>query len=126
MVSGTKRYRNNGLYKRFYAELAPLTKPWQWSETGSPATIGMAKKDLHEFVRRAKKLLPIAKVYDFEPLAASEGGDIYMLRLLSVKRHLDEQRWDNACHDLYDVVHFHCIHDRRILYTIISLLEAYI
>lgn len=126
MARGIQRYRNKKLHKRFYAELAPLIKPWQWSETGSPATIGMAKKDLYEFVRRAKELLPIAKVYDFEPLAASEGGDTYMMQLLSVMRQLDEKRWDNACHELYNVVHFYCVQDRRILYTIICLLEAYI
>ncbi len=121
----TGSHRADKQYKIFRKELAPLVEPWQWSKVGSPVTNGMAKKDLQEFLRRAKKLLPKAVVYHFEPLSASEGGEIYIVRLLAVKRHLDEQRWDNACHELYDVVHFHCIHDRRILYTIISLLEAY-
>lgn len=123
---GTQRYRGSRLYKRFYKELAPLVKPWQWSDVGSLVTISMAKNDLQEFVGRAKKLLPKAIVYDFEPLSFQNGGEMYVKRLLAVKRHLDEQRWDNACHELYDVIHFHCIQDRRILYTIIKLLEAYL
>lgn len=126
MLRSWQRHHSSKMYKRFYRELAPLVKPWQWSEVGSQVTIGMAKKDLQEFVRRAKRLLPKAAVYDFEPLARCEKGEAYLRQMLVVKRYLDEQRWDNACHELYDVVHFYRIQDRRILYTIIKLLEAYV
>lgn len=113
-------------YKKFYAILAPLVKNWSWSEYVSPEITMQAKADLCDFLRQAKLLLPKAKIYNFEPLGYHEGGAYYLRRQLAVKRHLEEQRWDNACHELYDVVHFHCIQDRRVLYTIIGLLEAYL
>lgn len=113
-------------YKKFYTILAPLVKNWSWSEYVSPEVNMQAKADLCEFLRRAKLLLPKAKIYDFEPLSLRENGEMYIRRQMKVKRHLEEHRWDNACHELYDVVHFHCIQDRRVLYTIIGLLEAYL
>lgn len=123
-------FRRKNLYDRrrrkFYAILAPLVKNWSWSETVSPEVNAKAKADLCEFLRRAKLLLPKAKIYDFEPLGYHDGGAYYLRRQLAVKRHLEECRWDNACHELYDVVHFDPIQDRRVLYTIIGLLEAYL
>ena len=123
-------FRRKKLYDRrrrkLYGTLAPLVKNWSWSETVSPEINARAKADLCEFLRRAKLLLPKAKIYDFEPLGYHDGGIYYLRRQLAVKLHLEECRWDNACHELFDVVHFDCIQDRRVLYTIIRLLEAYL
>lgn len=123
-------FRRKNIYdrrrKKFYTELAPLVEKWPWSGTVSPETNAKAKADLCEFLRRAKLLLPKAKIYDFEPLGYHDGGIYYLRRQLAVKRHLEECRWDNACHELFDVVHFDPIQDRRVLYTIIGLLEVYL
>lgn len=123
---GSQKYRGNRLYRRFYAELAPLVRPWQWSESVPEQTNQAAKADLQEFLHRAKRMLPRAKILDFEPLSYLSDGGGYLRRLIAVKAELEQRRYDNACHELYDVVHFHCIQDRRILYTLICLLEEYL
>lgn len=113
------------LYKRFFSVLAPVVD-WKWSRYVSEEENLRAKAALREFLHRAYLLLPKAKRYNFEPLGVSSGGTEFLRRTLAVKRNLDQQRWDNACHELYDVLYFHSIEDRRILYTIIALLEGYL
>ena len=106
-------------------ELEPLVKSWQWTEHADQETLALARKDLLEFLRRGKTLLPKAVKLEFEPLAFNEGGELYVRRMLAAKKSLFDGRWDHACHDLYDVIHFHRVEDRCVLLTILKLVEEF-
>ena len=118
--------RSDRRYQHFFKKLAPFVKDWQWSDVCSADTTEMAKKDLEGFVQCGKKLLSKAKRYNFEPLSVCDDGIGYVSQMMAVKRCLDDQRWDLACHELYDVIYSFRIQDRRVLYTIIRLVEGYL
>ena len=122
----TRVSRDSKMYEQFHNQLAPLVNSWAWSESVPEPVSQAAKADLSEFLRRAKKLLPKAKDHDWEPLSNEYEGEGFLRRMRRVKSELDSGKYHNACHELYDVVHFHCIQERKILYAIIMLLEAYL
>ena len=122
----TRVSRESKLYEQFHNQLAPLVDRWAWSESVPEPVSQAAKADLSEFLRRAKKLLPKAKDHDWEPLSNEHDGEGFLRRMRQVKCELESGRYHNACHELYDVVHFHCIQERKVLYQIIMLLEAYL
>lgn len=125
-VAPDKDNPHDALRRKFYAVLTPLVEKWRWSEIVPPEVNEQAKKDLLEFLRQAKLLLPKSKIYDFEPLEPRIYGELYLKRLRMVERHLEEHRWDNAGNELYTVLHFHPAQDTRILWDIIRLLEMYL
>mgnify|MGYP003475134909 CR=1 FL=1 len=122
----TRVSRDSKLYEQFHNQLAPLVNSWAWSESVPEAVSQAAKADLSEFLRRAKKLLPKAKDHDWDPLSNEHDWEGFIRRMLRVQCELDSGKYHNACHELYDVVHFDCIQERKILYAIIMLLEAYL
>ncbi|HIT33452.1 MAG TPA: hypothetical protein IAC31_02325 [Candidatus Faecousia intestinigallinarum] len=114
-------------YLRFFTPLAQFTKPWMWSKLVSEEEHRRARRDLLAFLATAQALLPKAKIYrHFQPLDVQRYGDDFVRRMIAVETQLAQERWDLACHELYDVIYFHCIQDRRILFTIIRLLEKYL
>ena len=112
--------------QRFRAYLEPLLRPWLWSETVPPEVNARARRDLIEFTHRVKCLLPKAKIYRDEPLSPRSNGHSYIRQLLKVRQELERQRFDLACHELMNVVHFFCVSDRRVLYTILKQVEEFL
>ena len=82
-----------------------------------------AQSDLVRFIEAAKSLMKKTIRYDLDPLDPLADGMGYLRRMMILRESLQRQRYDLACHDLYDVVHYDRIEDRRVLYTIIALLE---
>lgn len=113
-------------YHQFNKALQPLIIHWHWSKEISPEINEFANKDLREFLKKAWSLMPRTVIYPYNPIAIDQGGTEYLRRLMSVKNALEKKRWDLACHELQDMLHFDQIEDRRILYSIIGLLEEYL
>lgn len=117
------RYRTIAIQK-----LSEPLKPWApWHETVSSKENARAYSDLRRFLEKATKLYAKAKVYTIGGgMPFHDSNPAYLKRLLAVECALREERWDVACHELYDLVYSFCIQDRRILGTIINMLERYL
>lgn len=80
----------------------------------------MARHDLYELCRRAKKLLPRARDYT--------QGQRYLETLWMAKDAMDRGRYDSACGYFYNMLHFYStsgVVERRILVNIIGTIEEY-
>lgn len=117
------RERDLPRFHRFEDALKPLVQKWCWSRSVSDADNARARSDLVRFIETAKSLMKKAIRYDLDPLDPLADGMGYLRRMMILRESLQRQRYDLACHDLYDVVHYDRIEDRRVLYTIIALLE---
>lgn len=106
--------------------LSEPIKHWHWDPEITPLEKEKARKALLETLRRAKELLPRARTYDADPLEMRMGGHSYLHRLLLLKRVLMNGSWNEACSKLHNVLHSDYVEDRRVLYTIICMLEEHL
>lgn len=119
-------FRRKLTHKYVEDYLSDPIKHWHWDPEITPIEKEKARKALLETLRRAKELLPRARVYGFDPLEMRQDGHGYLIRLLRLKHVLADGKWNEACSKLHNVLHSDCVEDRRVLYTIIGLLEEHL
>lgn len=107
---------------------APIRKWIAKPSINPPLNGALVKDSLQIVLRRAQQLFPKSEVtqinvYD-RPLHDSSPN--YLWHLLTLEKHLSCERWFEACDLLIDMLHYYQVEDRRILGTLISILEKYL
>lgn len=84
-----------------------------------------AKTALQEVLERAKAVLPNTHLLTIglHDRPFHDCDPHYLRLLLQVKKDLKQKRWNAACTDLQDVLHFFQIEDGRVINEIVHLLE---
>lgn len=93
-----------------------------------PLNGALIKQSLQTLLRRAKHLFPrsgVTRIYVYDrPL--HDCSPNYLWQLMMLEKHLSSGRWFEACDILIDMLHYYHVEDRRILGTLISILEVYL
>lgn len=93
-----------------------------------PLNGDLVKKSLQSLLRRAQRIFPRSQIAPINicdrPLHDCDAN--YLWHLMRLDEHLENKRWFEACDLLSDMLHYYHVEERRILGTIISVLEAHL
>lgn len=106
----------------------PIRKWIVMPSINPPLKSALVKSSLQVLLLRAQRLFPKTvvtriNVYD-RPLHDCSSN--YLWHLITLEKHLSNERWFDACDLLVDMLHYYHVEDRRILGTLISILEKYL
>ena len=112
--------------RRVAKYLSEPIRKWRWDPLISEAGIEPAKSALKETLRRAKSIFPRSHLVFIgqHNYPLHDNSNKYLLLLIKFDQAMLENRWNDACNTLLDMIQSFHIEDRRILNEIIHLMET--